>query len=109
MLIIVQNEANETFAPRTFSPEKSSLNARARRRRRGKRDHALAFVIYRRERVSTRPREKCIECIEEEEEEEVIVPAEGSVERSIMLKRCILKFIRSRPFLKVSSHRESIP
>lgn len=51
MLIIVQNEANETFAPRTFSPEKSSLNARARRRRRGKRDHALAFVIYRRERV----------------------------------------------------------
>lgn len=52
MLIIVQNEVNETFALKNlrFSSEKSSLNARARRRR-GKRDHALVFVIYRRERV----------------------------------------------------------
>lgn len=51
MLIIVQNEANETFALKNlFILEKSSLNARARRRR-GKRDHALVFVIYRRERV----------------------------------------------------------
>lgn len=48
MLIIVQNEANETFALKNlFILEK---NARARRRR-GKRDHALVFVIYRRERV----------------------------------------------------------
>lgn len=48
MLTIVQNEVNETFALKNllFSSEKSSLNARARRRR-GKRDHALVFVIYR--------------------------------------------------------------